>query len=92
MKRIALEEALSIPGVDTKVATMLSSPRCGPHIAFGVGPHVSLGASLARMEVRAVSGELAKRLRSVGRAGGPQLVASLAAGGQRRPSIRYTVD
>lgn len=91
MKRIALEDALSIPGVGSKVATIVGSPRCEPHIAFSFGPHFCLGANLARMEMRAVFGELAKRLMSVERAGGPQLVASIAAGGLRRLPIHYTV-
>ena len=33
-----------------------------PHIAFGFGPHFSLGSSLARLEIRVVLEELVKRI------------------------------
>jgi cytochrome P450 family 142 subfamily A polypeptide 1 len=33
-----------------------------PHIAFGFGPHFCLGASLARIELRVMFGELLRRL------------------------------
>lgn len=36
-----------------------------PHLAFGIGPHFCLGANLARLEIRVVFEELAKRYPNV---------------------------
>jgi cytochrome P450 family 142 subfamily A polypeptide 1 len=40
-----------------------------PHLAFGFGPHFCLGASLARLELRVMFGELLRRLPDVQLAG-----------------------
>jgi cytochrome P450 len=52
-----------------------------PHVAFGSGPHFCLGSHLAKLEVKAVFAELAKRVRSFEITGEPRQVASIAAGG-----------
>jgi cytochrome P450 len=36
-----------------------------PHIAFGWGPHLCLGANLARLELRSIFGEMLRRLRNL---------------------------
>lgn len=36
-----------------------------PHIAFGWGPHLCLGASLARLELRSIYGELFRRTENI---------------------------
>jgi len=36
-----------------------------PHIAFGVGPHVCLGANLARLEIRVLFEELTRRFAAI---------------------------
>jgi cytochrome P450 family 142 subfamily A polypeptide 1 len=42
-----------------------------PHLAFGFGPHFCMGASLARMELRVMLGELLRRLPDLRLAGDP---------------------
>ena len=42
-----------------------------PHLAFGFGPHFCMGASLARMELRVMFGELLRRLPDLRLAGDP---------------------
>jgi cytochrome P450 family 142 subfamily A polypeptide 1 len=45
------------------VLTMFRVDRSpNPHVAFGFGPHVCLGAHLARLEIEVVLGELLRRL------------------------------
>lgn len=45
-----------------------------PHVAFGVGPHYCLGANLARLEVRVVFEELARRLPDIRMAPGASAI------------------
>lgn len=42
-----------------------------PHLAFGFGPHFCMGASLARLELRVMFGELLRRLPDLHLAGDP---------------------
>lgn len=42
-----------------------------PHLAFGFGPHFCMGASLARLELRVMFGELLRRLSDLRLAGDP---------------------
>ena len=42
-----------------------------PHLAFGFGPHFCMGASLARLELRVMFGELLRRLPDIHLAGDP---------------------
>jgi len=42
-----------------------------PHLAFGFGPHFCMGASLARMELKVMFGELLRRLPDLRLAGDP---------------------
>jgi cholest-4-en-3-one 26-monooxygenase len=42
-----------------------------PHLAFGFGPHFCLGASLARLELKVMFGELLRRLPDLHLAGDP---------------------
>jgi cholest-4-en-3-one 26-monooxygenase len=43
-----------------------------PHLAFGFGPHFCMGASLARLELQVMFGELLRRLPDLHLAGDPQ--------------------
>jgi cytochrome P450 len=59
------------------------------HLAFGFGAHYCLGAALAKMELRALFGELIPRLRSIELTGKPELTHSIFVGGHKHLSIRY---
>jgi cytochrome P450 len=59
------------------------------HLAFGFGPHFCLGAQLARMETRALFGELLPRLEVIEPAGEPASSATVFVGGLKTLPIRY---
>jgi cytochrome P450 len=59
------------------------------HLAFGFGAHYCLGAALAKMELRALFGELIPRLRSIELAGKPELTLSTFVGGLKHLPVRY---
>ncbi|MBU3701135.1 MAG: cytochrome P450 [Acidimicrobiia bacterium] len=50
------------PRVFTDPDTLDVQRNPNPHLAFGFGPHFCMGASLARMELRVMFGELLRRL------------------------------
>jgi len=60
-----------------------------PHIGFGIGEHFCLGANLARLELRAIFGELARRLETLELAGPVERMRSSFLGGVKRMPIRY---
>ena len=60
-----------------------------PHIAFGRGEHVCLGAHLARLEIRAALEALRERLERIELAGPVDRVRSSFVGGIKRVPIRY---
>ncbi|HBZ69720.1 MAG TPA: cytochrome P450 [Deltaproteobacteria bacterium] len=60
-----------------------------PHIAFGRGEHVCLGAHLARLEIRCALEALRERLESIELAGPVDRVRSSFVGGIKRVPIRY---
>ena len=59
-------------------------------LAFGFGRHFCLGAHLARMEIRALFGELLGRLESVGLAGTPTWTRASFVQGPKSIPITYT--
>ena len=61
-----------------------------PHMAFGFGPHLCLGASLARMEARRLLQELFRRLPDVTLDGPIVRLRSNFINGVKRMPIRYT--
>ncbi|MFC5182742.1 cytochrome P450 [Actinomadura harenae] len=61
------------------------------HLAFGFGVHYCLGATLARIEVRAFFEELLPRLESVELDGEPTGIATTFVGGLKRLPIRYVL-
>ena len=64
--------------------------RHNPHVAFGLGPHLCLGASLARMEARLLLQELFRRLPDVALDGPIVRFRSNFINGIKRMPIRYT--
>jgi cytochrome P450 len=63
-----------------------------PHLAFGIGEHVCLGAHLARMELRIIFRELLRRLEHVELAGPIDRLRSSFVGGIKHMPVRYTLS
>jgi cytochrome P450 len=61
------------------------------HLAFGFGAHYCLGALLAKMEMRALFGELIPRLRWIEPAGAAELTRSIFVGGHKHLPVRYEI-
>ena len=60
-----------------------------PHIAFGIGEHLCLGAHLARLELRVLFRQLMQRLAEVEPAGPRSYLASSFVGGIKHLPIHY---
>jgi cholest-4-en-3-one 26-monooxygenase len=60
-----------------------------PHIGFGMGEHVCLGAHLARLELRHAFAQLRERLLNAERAGPVERVRSSFVGGIKRVPLRW---
>ena len=63
--------------------------RPNPHLAFGIGEHFCLGANLARLELRVLFGELARRLEGAELAAPVERLRSSFLGGVKHMRIRY---
>jgi cytochrome P450 len=61
-----------------------------PHLTFGHGPHFCLGAQLARVQMRALFGELLRRTSALEPDGPPALLRSNFQRGVKRLPIRWT--
>ncbi|HUN60215.1 MAG TPA: cytochrome P450 [Candidatus Binataceae bacterium] len=61
------------------------------HLAFGIGEHFCLGASLARLELQAMFRQLAERIEDVEVAGPIQRMRSSLVGGIKHMPIRYRI-
>ena len=80
--------------------TAFSNPFCvdlarspNRHLAFGQGgPHVCLGMWLARLEVRVLFEELAKRIRTIEPAGEQKFLRSNFVGGIKELPVRVTMQ
>ncbi len=60
-----------------------------PHVAFGIGEHVCLGANLARLELRSAFRTLIPRLEHIELTGTVERLRSSFVGGIKRMPIRY---
>lgn len=60
-----------------------------PHVAFGIGEHVCLGANLARLELRSAFRTLIPRLAHIERTGAVERLRSSFVGGIKKMPIRY---
>jgi cholest-4-en-3-one 26-monooxygenase len=63
-----------------------------PHIAFGMGEHVCLGAHLARLELRHAFAQLARRLEACEPTGPVARVRSSFVGGIKRAPMRWSLS
>jgi cholest-4-en-3-one 26-monooxygenase len=63
-----------------------------PHLGFGIGEHFCLGANLARLELRVIFAELARRLEAVELTGPVERMRSSFLGGVKRMPIRYRLQ
>jgi len=63
--------------------------RPNPHLGFGIGEHFCLGASLARLELRVIFRDLARRLEHIELTGPVDRMRSSFLPGIKRMPIRY---
>jgi cytochrome P450 len=61
-----------------------------PHLSFGHGPHFCLGAQLAKVQMRALFGELLRRTSTLEHDGPPALLRSNFQRGVKRLPLRWT--
>jgi len=59
------------------------------HLSFGFGVHYCLGAMLARMEIKALFGELIPRLSTIALDGEPAFMKTLFVGGLKRLPVSF---
>nr|WP_283250883.1 cytochrome P450 [Rhabdothermincola salaria] len=67
----------------------VTNPEADKHLGFGFGRHYCLGAHLARLEIRALFGELLGRLESIEAAGPVEQTASVLVNGPKRMPVTY---
>ena len=60
-----------------------------PHIAFGFGPHVCIGQSLARLELQVLFGEMARRFTNLRGLSEPVIERNLFAGAVQRFDLGF---
>jgi cholest-4-en-3-one 26-monooxygenase len=60
-----------------------------PHLGFGIGEHFCLGASLARLELRVIFAEVARRFAQLELAAPPARMRSSFIGGVKRLRVAY---
>lgn len=64
-----------------------------PHLAFGgSGPHFCLGSHAARLQLKAIVGELYRRLPDIEIVGEPEYLTSTFINGIKRQDVRFTAE
>ena len=63
-----------------------------PHLGFGIGEHFCLGASLARLELRVIFAEVARRFARLELVGEPPRMRSSLISGVKRMRVRYALS
>ncbi|MCV7412356.1 cytochrome [Mycobacterium florentinum] len=67
------------------------SRKPNPHLAFGGGgPHFCLGSHVAKLQLRAITGELYRRLPDIEAVGEPEYLTSTFINGIKRQYVRFT--
>ena len=59
------------------------------HLAFGLGPHFCLGATLAKLEIQTIFTEMLPRLESIELSGEPEFMRTTFVGGPKHLPVRY---
>lgn len=72
-------------------AFRVDRPDARKHLAFGYGPHLCLGNSLAKLEMRILFTEMLRRIDEFELAGTPQWVEASFVSGLKHLPIRYKV-
>jgi cytochrome P450 len=63
-----------------------------PHLAFGIGQHFCLGASLARMQLDCILTELVTRIPDIELTGKPNLLRSSLVAGIKSMPVEFTPE
>ncbi|TAM65651.1 cytochrome P450 [Mycobacterium sp.] len=64
-----------------------------PHLAFGGGgPHFCLGSHVAKLQLKAIVGELYRRLPDIETVGAPEYLTSTFINGIKRQHVRFTPE
>jgi len=64
-----------------------------PHLAFGGGgPHFCLGSHVAKLQLKAIVGELYRRLPDIETVGEPEYLTSTFINGIKRQDVRFTAE
>lgn len=64
-----------------------------PHLAFGGGgPHFCLGSHVAKLQLKAIVGELYRRLPDIETVGEPEYLTSTFINGIKRQYVRFTPE
>jgi cytochrome P450 family 142 subfamily A polypeptide 1 len=81
------ERLASDPSLVPDAVDITRTPN--PHLAFGFGPHVCIGQSLARLELQVLFGEMARRVTDLRVVTEPVIERNLFAGAVQRFDLAF---